>query len=323
MIKFNVAGEMEPQASSAGIIADALSKVLDADPAVMYLDADLAGSVGLAGLFKKYPGRAFDCGVQEANMVGVAAGLSLTGMKPYIHSFAPFAVRRTFDQLYLSVGYAKANVRVFGSDPGFSAGVNGGTHMTFEDMALVREIPGSTVIDITDHAMLYDIFMRVKDLPGVTYIRMPRKWNKKVYEMGSEFPLGKGFVMKEGTDVTIIASGLVLTEAYQAAELLEKEGISARVVNMYCVKPLDNELVIESAQKTGAILTVENHNMVGGLGSAVCECLSAEYPVPVVRFGINERYGEVAPGAEELYEVFGFTPENLAKKAKEAIAKKK
>lgn len=323
MIKVNITGELEPQAASGGFICDALSKVMDADPDVMYLDADLAGSVGNLKLFKDYPGRAFDCGIQEANMVGVAAGLSLTGKKPYIHTFASFATRRTFDQLYLSVGYAKASVKVFGSDPGFTAGVNGGTHMTFEDMALVRTIPGSTVIDITDHAMMYDIFMRVKDLPGVVYMRMPRKFTKKVYEMGSEFPIGKGFELRDGKDVTIIASGLLVTEAYQAAELLEKEGISAQVINIYTIKPLDREMVVAAAKKTGAIVTVENHGIIGGLGGAVCECLAEEWPTPVLRVGAQDRFGEVGPDASLLYSVFKMTREDIAAKAKSAIALKK
>jgi len=323
MIKFNVTGELEPQASSGGYIADALSKVFDVDPDVMYLDADLAGSVGTIGLFTKYPGRAFDCGIQEADMVGVAAGLSLTGKKPYIHTFAAFATRRVFDQLYLSVGYAGASVKIFGSDPGFTAGVNGGTHMSFEDMALVRTIPGATVIDITDHAMMYDIFMRVRDIPGVVYMRMPRKFTKKVYEMGSEFPIGKGFELKDGKDVTIIASGLLVTEAYQAAQILDKEGISAQVINIYTIKPLDREMVVAAAKKTGAIVTAENHGVIGGLGAAVCECLAEECPTPVLRIGAQDRFGEVGPDASYLYPVFKMTAEDIAEKAREVIKLKK
>lgn len=303
------------------VLGTRIPEMLDADPDLIYLDADLMSCIGTAKYAKAHPDRAINCGIAEANMAGIAAGLSAAGFKPICHTFGPFASRRCFDQVFLSAGYAKNDLTMIGTDPGVCAAYNGGTHMPFEDMALYRAIPGATVIDVTDTAMLEDILPKVVARQGVKYMRINRKANDLVYEAGSEFEIGKGVVLREGGDCAIIACGFMVGRALKAAEMLAEKGISATVVDMFTVKPLDEALVVELAEKTGCIVTAENHNRIGGLYSAVTECLAANKPVPVGHVAVEDVFGEVGP-ADELAERFGLTAGHIAAEAEKTIARK-
>ena len=303
------------------VLGTRIPEMLDADPDLIYLDADLMSCIGTAKYAKAHPDRAINCGIAEANMAGIAAGLSAAGFKPICHTFGPFASRRCFDQVFLSAGYAKNDLTMIGTDPGVCAAYNGGTHMPFEDMALYRAIPGATVIDVTDTAMLEDILPKVVARQGVKYMRINRKANDLVYEAGSEFEIGKGVVLREGGDCAIIACGFMVGRALKAAEMLAEKGISATVVDMFTVKPLDEALVVELAEKTGCIVTAENHNRIGGLYSTVCDCLAANRPVPVGCVAVEDAFGEVGP-ADELAERFGLTAGHIAAEVEKTIARK-
>ena len=313
-------GELEKKAIKE-IFSEEMLELFAADENVVYLDADLMNSFGMIKPWKQNPNRVFNCGIMEANMMGVAAGMSAVGKKPYVHTFGPFASRRCFDQVFLSVAYAGNSVHIFGSDPGVCAAFNGGTHMPFEDMALMRAVPTAVVIDVSDSTMLRYLMKATKDRRGLTYMRTTRKNCAVVYEPGSTFELGKGNVLKDGGDLTIIASGIMVDVAMKAAKLLADEGIGARVVDMFCVKPIDADLIVKCAAETGAIVTAENHNIIGGLGSAVAEAVCEGKPVPVVRVGVNDEFGEVGTEAY-LRERFKLTPQNIYEKAKIALANK-
>ncbi|MDR0550630.1 MAG: transketolase family protein, partial [Spirochaetaceae bacterium] len=304
MIVYDGTPDKEPYKNVFGRVMEALAA---ADKDVVYLDADLMNSIGTRSFWKKNPAQAVNCGIAEADMAGIAAGLSAAGKKPYIHTFGPFASRRCFDQLFLSVAYAGNSVRVFGSDCGVTAAFNGGTHMPFEDMALLRAVPGSTVIDISDGAMLESIMKQVKDRPGLTYTRLNRKAYPRVYSADHPFVIGKGEVLRDGKDITIIACGLMTGEALKAAASLDADGIKARVVDMFTVKPLDTALVEKCAHETGAILTTENHNIIGGLGDAVgAAVLEAGIHCKVKKHGVRDRFGSVGP-QDYLQEQYGLT----------------
>jgi transketolase len=281
------------------------------DPDVVYLDADLMNSFGTHGLWKRNKRQVINCGISEANMMGIAAGLSAGGKKPYVHTFGPFASRRCYDQVFLSVGYAGNSVRVFGSDPGVTAAFNGGTHMPFEDMALMRAVPESTVIEISDGVMLEKLMRLTKDKPGLTYLRTTRKAYPKLYSADHEFTIGKGEVLREGKDLTIIACGLMVGEAMKAAQLLQKQDISARVVDMFTVKPLDRELLIRCARETGRIITAENHNIIGGLGDAVGSALLENgVLVQMRKLGVQDQFGSVGP-QEYLMDHYGLNAAHI------------
>jgi transketolase len=303
------------------VYCETLMELAEENKDIVVLDADLMSSMGVAKFAKAYPDRTFNVGIQEANMIGVAAGLSATGKIPFAHSFGPFATRRCFDQLFLSVGYAKNNVRVIGSDPGVTAAYNGGTHMPFEDMGIVRNIPTATILEPVDSTMLKDLLKQTSKLEGLFYIRLLRKNAIKIYEEGSTFEIGKGVILKEGTDVTIIATGIMVDDALKAAEMLEKAGVSARVVNMFTLKPIDSELITKCAKETGALVTVENHNIINGLGSAVSEVVVENLPVPVERVGVKDRFGQVGP-VDYLKETYGLTPDEICNAALKVIKRK-
>lgn len=299
-----------------------LIELAQKDERIVILDADLMKSMGMMPFAKAFPDRAFDVGVQEANMIGVAAGLSATGKVPFAHSFAPFASRRCFDQVFLSCGYAKLNVRIIGSDPGITAAYNGGTHMPFEDLGIMRNVPGITILEPVDAAMLKNLVAQTVDKYGVYYIRLLRKNAVKIYEEGSTFEIGKGVQLKDGKDATIIATGIMVNETLKAAEVLEKEGISARVVNIFTLKPIDSGLIVKCAEETGALVTAENHNIFNGLGSAVAEVLSENIPTPLERVGVNDLFGEVGP-QDYLAKRFELTAEDIVAKVKKVLARKK
>ena len=303
------------------VFAKMIPQMIDDDPDCVYLDADLMSCIGVAKAAKTRTDRMINCGIAEANMVGIAAGLAAAGFKPICHSFAPFASRRCFDQAFMSAGYAHNDITIIGTDPGVCAAYNGGTHMPFEDMAMYRALPGATVVDVTDTAQLENIFPQLVKREGVKYLRVNRKSNDLVYEAGSEFEIGKGVVLREGKDATIVACGFMVGRALKAAEELEKKGISAAVIDMFTVKPLDEALVIEYAKKTGCVVTTENHNKIGGLTSAVSECLSENCPVVMGHVAVEDEYGEVGP-VDYLAERFGLTAEHIVEVVEKTVAKK-
>ena len=313
-------GSMDPRPCKT-ILGETIPALAAEDPDVIYLDADLMNCIGTAKWAAANPDRAINCGIAEANMIGVAAGLASAGFKPIVHTFGPFASRRCYDQIFLSGGYAKNDITVIGSDPGVTAALNGGTHMPFEDVALYRALPGSTVIDVTDPTMLISVLRQCKDLPGVKYIRVGRKSYARVYEDGSELPIGKAVTLREGTDLVIFACGIMVHEALQAAAALEKEGISAAVLDLFTIKPLDAEAVASWAEKTGAVVVSENHNRYGGLCSAVSEVLAERCPTPAAFVAVEDEFGEVGPQGY-LQERFGLTAAHIEEAARSVLKRK-
>ena len=300
---------------------DALIAEAKKNPKIMAVDCDLMSSMGTTPFAKALPAQALNCGIQEANALGVAAGLSATGMIPFYHTFGVFATRRVHDQAFLSCAYAGLNVKIMGGDAGVSAAFNGGTHMPFEDMGIMRNIPTITIIEPSDSSFYAQLVPQMATTHGVFYMRSPRKNNPKIYADGNVFKIGEAMILREGTDATVIACGVLVAEALKAAERLAKEGIQIRVVDMFTIKPVDAACVIESAEKTGAIVTAENHSIVNGLGSAVAEVLVRNRPVPMEMVGVNDEFGEVGP-QDYLMKRFGLTDDDVYAKVKRAIARK-
>jgi transketolase len=289
---------------------------------IVVLDSDLMSSMGMKPYEDAFPERTFNCGVQEANMMGVACGLSVVGKIPYAHTFGPFATRRSADQIFMSGAYAKSNVRIVGSDPGVTAEFNGGTHMPFEDMGIMRCIPEMTIIEPTDSVMLKDIITQLVDLKGMYYIRLLRKSAVQVFEEESTFTIGKAAKIRNGSDVTIIANGIMVVEAIKAAEILNERGISARILNMFTLKPIDADAIIQAAEETGAIVTAENHNYLNGLGSAVAEVISENIPVPLGRIGVKDLFGQVG-SIDYLQKTYELTAEDIVLKVEKVLLMKK
>ena len=287
------------------------------------LDADLAAATK-TGVFKKaFPERFFDCGIAEGNMMSVAAGLATTGKIPFVSTFAIFASGRAYEQVRNSIGYPHLNVKIGAPHAGITVGEDGATHQSNEDLALMRTIPGMVIINPADATEAYAATEAALLHNGPVYLRYGRF---AVPDLSSElkdyrFELGKGVVYKEGKDVTIAATGFMVHLAVEAAALLAEEGIDAEVINIHTIKPLDADLIEKSARKTGAVVTAEEHSVIGGLGGAVCEALSERYPCPVVRVGVEDAYGRSGK-VPELLEIYGLTAKNIAAKAKAAIAKK-
>lgn len=316
MILYN--GEMD-KTPYKNIFSTVIEQLCDEDADVVYLDCDLMNSVGTLELWKKNKRQVINCGICEANMMGIAGGLAAAGKKPYAHTFGPFATRRSFDQSFISIAYAGNNVRIIGSDPGVTAAFNGGTHMPFEDMALMRSIPHSTVIDISDGAILEAMLRQTKDRSGLTYIRTTRKAYPTVYSEDHSFRVGQGEILRDGKDITIIACGLMVSEGMKAAELLEKLGVSTRVADMFTIKPVDAELVSMCARETGAIITAENHSIIGGLGDAVASAmLECGTFVPLKKVGVLDEFGSVGP-QDYLQKYYGLTAEKIVQAAKAAL----
>ncbi len=299
-----------------------MEAIASEDKDVVYLDSDLMNSFGTLGFWKRNKVQAINCGIAEGNMQGIAAGLAAGGKKPYTHTFGPFATRRSYDQIFISAAYAGNSIRVFGTDPGVCAGFNGGTHMPFEDVALMRAMPNCTVIEISDAAMLEAMMHEIKDRDGVTYIRVTRKNYPSVYSGDHKFTIGKAEILRDGKDVTIIAAGLMVGEAMKAAKDLEAKGISARVVDMFTIKPIDEEMIVRCAKETGAIVTAENHNIIGGLGEAVAAVmLENGVAAKFKRVGVMDEFGSVGP-QDYLQEFYGLTAAKVAE-ATEAVVKSK
>lgn len=302
------------------VYAECLAEFMSNDRRVCVLDADLAKANGTRGLYERFPNQMFDCGVAEQNMASIAAGLASYGFKPYIESFTPFATRRICDQIAISISYAKSNVKIVGTDPGISAELNGGTHMSMEDIGVLRSIPGIVIFEPVDEVQLRAAMPVINNYDGCVYIRLFRKQTPVVFNEGYKFDLFKADTLREGKDLTIFVSGLMTADAIAAAEALDAEGISCEVVNVHTIKPIDKETVIAAARKTGAVLTVENHNVIGGLHSAVLEAL-AEEKLPVCAVGVQDRFGEVGK-MPYLRETLGMRVEDVIAAAKRAAALK-
>lgn len=303
-------------------LAAALVERAKKDDRIVVLDADLMSCHATKVFKQEFPDRFVNVGIAEQNMIGVAAGMSAMGKIPFAYSFAPFATRRCYDQIFISVAYAKQNVKIVGTDPGITAENNGGTHMPFEDMALMRAIPHMVCFEPTDSAMLGKAVDQIADYQGAVYIRLQRKKAEKVYDQSLDFQLGKAITLKEGKDVTLIASGIMVAKAIAAAEQLQSEGISAKVVNIHTWKPIDEQAILQCAKETGAIVTCENHNVYGGLGSAVAEVVCKNHPVPMRMVGVNDEFGQVGK-MPYLAKTYGLTEEDVVAKAKEAVAAKR
>lgn len=298
-----------------------LRELFALDEKIVYLDADLMGCLRVRELWKEEPRRIFNCGIQEANMVGTAAGLFLAGYKPYIHSFTPFITRRVYDQIFVSLAYARKSVHLIGTDAGILATANGGTHMCFEDTALIRVVPGSCIVDVTDAAMFHGMLLATRKWQGVTYFRTPRRGAPDVYREKAGFQVGKGMLLTKGNDVTIVASGIMVATALEAQLRLREEGISVEVIDPITIKPLDEELILCSAAKTRAVVAAENHNIIGGLGSAVADLLSERLPTPMIKVGIQDRFGQTGT-VDYLRKQYGLTVENLIAQVYHALQRK-
>ena len=287
---------------------------------LVVLDADLAGATKTGTFKKAFPERHFDCGIAEANMICMAAGLSTTGLVPFASSFAMFAAGRAFEQVRNSIGYPHLNVKIGATHGGISVGEDGASHQCCEDFALMRSIPGMTVICPADDVEAKAAVRAAYEMEGPVYLRFGRLAVPVFHGEDFKFEIGKGEIVKDGTDVAIIANGLLVYEAITAAEELAAAGINAMVINMATIKPLDEELVLEAARKCGKVITCEEHNIIGGLGEAVCSCLSEKNPVPVRRIGVNDEFGHSGP-AGALLKAFGLSSENIVKVAKEFCGK--
>ncbi|MBQ7009912.1 MAG: transketolase family protein [Ruminococcus sp.] len=298
---------------------EALVELADKYENMVVLDADLAAATK-TGVFKKaYPDRFFDCGIAEANMMGVAAGLAATGKIPFASTFAMFAAGRAYEIVRNSIGYPHLNVKIGATHAGISVGEDGATHQCNEDIALMRTIPGMTIINPADDVEAKAAVKAALEIDGPVYLRFGRLAapvfnNADTYK----FELGKGITIKDGSDVTIVATGLMVSEAIEAANQLEADGISARVINIHTIKPLDKELICKCAKETGVIVTVEEHSVIGGLGSAVAEAVTECCPVPIIKVGVNDEFGCSGP-AVELLKKFGLCASNIVEKTKEAV----
>ena len=293
---------------------EALCELAKENDKIVVLDADLAGATKTSIFKKAFPERFFDCGIAEGNMISISAGLAA--------SFAMFATGRAYEQIRNSVGYPGLNVKIAGSHAGISTGEDGATHQCLEDVALMRTIPGMTVLCPADHYEMMAATKAAIELEGPVYVRLGRLAIDSFNDPDTyKFELGKGITLHEGNDITVIATGLVVNEARKAAEALEKEGINVRLINIHTIKPIDREIVLKAARETGRIITFEEHNVIGGLGDAVCDVITSEYPVPVRKVGVYDRYGYSGP-AWELLEAFGLTESGITKVIREELAKK-
>lgn len=283
---------------------------------LVVLDADLAGATKTNMFKKEFPERHIDCGIAEGNMISIAAGIATTGMVPFASSFAMFAAGRAFEQVRNSVGYPHLNVKIGATHAGISVGEDGATHQCNEDLALMRCIPGMVIINPADDTEAKAAVKAAFEYEGPVYLRFGRLATPIIFDPDTyQFEIGKGKLIKNGTDVTLIATGLMVGYSLEAADILAKKGISAQVINMATIKPLDEELVIKAAKTTGKIVTIEEHSIIGGLGSAVCDVISRKYPIPVLKIGINDVFGHSGPATDLIVE-FGLDGQGIAKRVK-------
>lgn len=300
------------------VLANVLSKLMKEDDKIVLLDADLSKPNGTSVLYKEFPNRCFNCGIAEANMASIAAGLSAYGYKPVIVTFAPFATRRIFDQIAVSIAYAKQNVKIIGTDPGITAELNGGTHMSFEDIALMRTVPGMIVYDAVDDISLESSLESLLLHNGNVYIRMPRKERPRVFNDTYKYTFDKADVVSKGTDITIIACGTLVYEALLAKEELLEQNINAEVINVNTIKPLDEDTILKSLKKTKSCVTCENHSVIGGLYSAVSELCCKKLPMRLGRIGVNDSFGQVGK-YNELAKAYNLTKDDIVKEAKKQL----
>lgn len=314
---------MSEKIATRNAYGEALAELAEKYPKLVVLDADLSGSTMTKFFAKACPERFFDCGIAEANMTGIAAGLAASGYKPFINSFAMFSAGRPYEQVRNSIAYPHLNCTVVGSHGGVSVGEDGATHQCIEDLALMRELPGMLVCCPCDGYEMKLAVAALMEYDGPAYLRLARSATEVITDRVPDykFELGKGATLRDGCDVTVIATGIMVPMALEAAEELKDEGLSVRVIDMHTIKPLDADLVINAAKETGCIVTAEEHSVVGGLGGAVCELLSGTCPVPVIRVGVDDQFGRSGK-ASEVLEYFGLTPVGIAGKVREAVKMK-
>ncbi len=303
------------------VYTEALIEMAEKDERIVLVEADLMKAAKSLPFKEKFPERTIDVGIAEANMMGVASGLSAFGKIPFTHTFTPFATRRCLDQITISVAYAGLNVKMMGSDPGVAAELNGGTHMSFEDVGIMRSIPNMVIFEPVDSVQLKQAMPHIINHYGPVYIRMFRKKTEQIFDEKYTFNWCKAEQLKEGSDVVIMATGLMVKESLDAANQLKEEGISVKVLNIHTVKPLDKEAVIQAAKDTGAVVTAENHNIINGLGSAVAEVLTENYPVPMKRIGVKDHFGEVGK-MDFLMNKYEMKAKHIIEAVKEVIGKK-
>ena len=301
----------------------ALKDLASMNKNVVVLDADLSKSTKTADFKAVAPERFFNMGIAEANMMGVAAGMSTCGKIPYVSTFAMFAAGRAFEQIRNSICYPRLNVKVCATHAGLTVGEDGASHQAIEDLSLMRSIPNMTVINPADAVETDAVIKAIAEIDGPCYVRLGRAAVNVINDKDTyKFELGKGVTLREGNDLTVVATGIMVDAALEAAEMLAKDGISARVINIHTIKPIDRELLVKAAKETGALVTAEEHSVIGGLGSAVSEVLTEEYPVPVLKVGVQDKFGESGK-PNELLEAYGLTAKNIVEKAKKAINCKK
>ena len=300
---------------------DAMLELMAADKKIIHVDCDLMNCINVGKMKKAFPEQTFNAGIAEQNGMAVAAGMAAAGCTAYFHSFGCFASRRAFDQAFLAAGYSRVPVHIIGSDPGVTAAYNGATHMPFEDCGLYLNIPNAVVIDSCDYAQTFSLTKQLSKYPEISYMRLIRKGFTTVYADGSEFEIGKGVTLKDGKDVTVIASGILVDEALKAEEILAAKGVSARIIDMHTWKPLDEELILKAAAETGCIVTAENHQVGTGLGSAIANVVIKNNPVPMEMVGIQNRFGQV--GAQDfLMKEYNLTADDIVAAAEKAMARK-
>lgn len=300
------------------VLGETMKELMEKHKNIVFMDADLAEANGTMELRKLYKDRAFDVGISEANMASMAAGMSAYGMNPYICTFTPFCSRRICDQITISMAYAKQNIKIIATDAGVAAETNGGTHMSFEDIGVLRSIPGITIIDVVDATQLREVLINTVDHKGVVYIRFPRKQTADVYGNDYKFDISKADVLKEGNDLTIFATGLMVNGALEASKILEQEGINVEVISVPVIKPIDEETVVKSLRKTKRAVTVENHNIIGGLYSAISEVSCGKAPSLIKNVGIRDHFGEVG-SIKFLMEKYKMTCDDIVKECKNLI----
>lgn len=293
------------------VFSETLQKIMDENPNVIALEADLGGASSFLNIKKTHPDQFLDVGIAEANMIGTAAGLSMLGYIPFVHSFCPFASRRVEDQVFLAGAYSKNTINIYSSDPGVCAATNGGTHTSFEDLAFMRALPEALVFDPADDVQLAWLIRELISRKGIHYIRASRKASARIYENGSSFEIGKGNILKEGNTVLLISMGEVLHDALEAAYELEKQGISTEVIDMFTVKPLDKDLILKESQGKKLVITFENHSIINGLGSAVADVLAEHASqIPLKKIGICDQFGQVG-SVEYLKSTYGLTKQHV------------
>ena len=307
---------MESKVEMRKIFCDTLIDLAKADERICIVNSDSRQISGTRDFEQAYPDRAFNVGIAEANMVGVAAGLAVSGKRPFVHAFGPFMTRRVLDQLTISLAYSKLNAVLVGLSPGIVAEINGGTHQSYDNIAAVRGIANTTIVEPFDGMQLRQMIPALLDLDGPVYLRYDRAVAPCFYGDDYRYQLGRADILRKGSDVTLISSGIMLTQCLEAAQILKENGIEARVLNMHTIKPIDQEAIIQAARETRGIITVENHNIIGGLGSAVAEVLAENYPAPMRRIGIRDRFGEVGNRAY-LRQCLGIDTGDIVKAAME------